>query len=163
MLGKHVLAPKEKTSLLITFDTEGSPGPFRKRVTLTTDIPGQDELEVTIEGAVKEAPCAKIQVTPRRVDLGAVSSLEMKTQSFTIANTGSLPLVITKISVKGKDVLIHDAHKQGNLVIAPGGTGSFEYAVRPDKGDHEETIAIESNAKNASKGEFAVIVRYSGN
>jgi hypothetical protein len=70
MLGKHTLNPKEETSLRITFDTTGRPGPFRKIVTLTTGSPGEKELEVTVEGTVLEVPGAKIRVVPRQVDLG---------------------------------------------------------------------------------------------
>ena len=96
MLGKHTLNPKEKTPLQITFRTEGSPGPFRKIVTISTNIPGQEDVEVTIEGTVKEGPAAKIEVSPRRVDLGAVPRGTVKKQSFTIKNSGTLLLVITR-------------------------------------------------------------------
>ena len=49
MLGKHTLAPKEKTSLTITFDTKDSPGPFRKTVTISTDIPGRQEMKGNVD------------------------------------------------------------------------------------------------------------------
>ena len=101
MLGKHTLGPGEKTVLRITFDTKGSPGPFRKTVTVATDIPGREDLEVTIEGTVREAPAAKIRVTPRRVDLGTVGPGYVTTGPFAVTNPGSLPLVITKVLHKG--------------------------------------------------------------
>ncbi len=64
MLGKHTLNPQEKTTLKITYNTAGRPGAFRKNISITTDVPGQEEVEITMEGAVKEAPGAKIQVSP---------------------------------------------------------------------------------------------------
>ena len=160
MLGKHTLAPKEKTSLRIVFDTLGSPGPFRKIVTLTTDIPGGQELEVTMEGSVTEAPCAKIQVTPRRVDLGVVSPGPVRMKPLAITNPGSLPLTITKIYVLGTGAVL----REGNLLLSPGGTATVEYVISADAapGDHQETIVIESNAKNAPKGGYLILVRYRG-
>ena len=162
MLGKHTLSPKEETFLRITFDTLGSPGPFRKIVTLSTNIPGQKEVEVTVEGVVREAPGAKIEVVPRRIDLGAINPGDLKTEAFTMTNRGSLPLSITRIYVKGRDLVLYDGPKQGDLVIRPGATEHFEYALRPQKGEHQETIAIESNAKNAPKEGYVVVVRYRG-
>jgi hypothetical protein len=164
MLGKHTLGPKEKTFLRITFDTRGSPGRFRKVVTVSTDIPGQEELEVTVEGIVREAPCAKIQVAPRRVDLGAVFPGHVKMEPFAVTNHGSLPLVITKIYVKGTGVVLHDGKRQGDLIILPGDTKVFEWALEADKGpgDHQEMIVLESNAKNAPKGGYSIMVRYRG-
>jgi uncharacterized membrane protein len=164
VLGKHTLGPKEKTLLRITFDTKGSPGSFRKTVTVSTDIPGQEELEVTIEGIVRESPAAKIRVAPRRVDLGVVNPGRVKTGPLSITNPGSLPLVITKIYVKDTRDLLHDGERQGDLVILPGETRSFECAIRADKGrgDYQEVIVIESNAKNAPKGGYVIIVRYRG-
>ena len=164
MLGKHTLGPKEKTFLRIAFDTKGSPGPFRKTVTVSTDIPGQEDLEVTIEGTVREAPAAKIQVTPRRVDLGAVSPGRVTMEPFAITNPGSLPLVITKVYMKGTGAVLHDGERQGDLIILPGETRAFECAIRADRGrgDHQEVIVVKSNAKNAPKGGYVIIVRYKG-
>ena len=162
MLGKHTLSPKEQTSLRITFDTTGSPGPFRKIATLTTDSPDEEDLEVTVEGTVMEGPCAKIQVIPRQLDLGTVPSGPLKMKPFDVANPGNLPLVITKIYVKNTGTILRDAAKDGPLVVPPGGTKSIDFAVSAGagEGDHEETIVIESNAKNAPKGEYVVLVRY---
>ena len=158
MLGKHSLGPKEKTSLRIVFDTTGSPGPFRKIATLTTNSPGEEELEVTVEGSVIEAPCAKIQAAPRRVDLGSVSPGPVKMKPLAVSNPGSLSLVITKIYTKGTD----EARVSGSLTLTPGETKAVEVAIHasPEPGNHEETIVIESNAKNAPKDGYLVPVRY---
>ncbi len=164
MLGKHTLGPREKTFLRITFDTKGSPGPFRKTVTVGTDIPGREDLEVTVEGTVREAPAAKVRVTPRRVDLGVVRCGHVTMGPFAITNPGSLPLVITRVYVKGTDGVLHDGERQGNLIVLPGETRAFEWAMRAGegRGDHEEVIVIESNAKNAPEGGYVIMVRYKG-
>jgi hypothetical protein len=162
MLGKHTLGPKEKTSLRITFDTTGRPGPFRKIVTLTADSPGEEELEVTVEGTVLEAPCAKIQVAPRQSDLGTITSGPLKMKPFTVTNPGSIPLVITKIYVQGTGSILYQEGKEGPLVILPAGKKFLDFAISPETGEgkHEVVIVIESNAKNASKGAYMIIVSY---
>ena len=163
MLGKHTLAPKEKTSLTITFDTKDSPGPFRKTATISTDIPGRQEMKVTIEGTVREAPAPKIQVKPRRVDLGAVQRGSILKQELAITNTGSLPLVIKRVYLKESGTAFFDAAGGGDMVIEPAATRTLEVAIRADKtgAPSEEFILIESNAKNAPKGGYVIIVQYS--
>lgn len=162
MLGKHTLASKEKTFLKITFNTEGSPGPFRKTLTISTDIPGQEELEITIEGTVKEAPAAKIQVTPRRIDLGKIKTPHAIKQSLVITNTGTLPLVIKKIYLKGRGVVYFDGTKESDMVIQAGLTKKIDVEIVGDKLGEQvrDQITIESNAKNAPKGGYVVIVQY---
>jgi len=156
------LGPKEETFLRITFDTKGSPGPFRKIATVSTDIPGREDLEVTIEGTVREAPCAKIQVAPRQVDLGAVSPGPVTMEPFAVTNPGSMPLVITKIYVNSTGAVLRDGGREGDLIILPGETKVFEWTIKADKGqgDHQEVIVVESNAKNAPKGGYVIVVRY---
>ena len=46
MLGKHTLDPNEKTELKVSYATAGSPGHFEKKVTLTTNIPGHEKIEI---------------------------------------------------------------------------------------------------------------------
>jgi hypothetical protein len=162
MLGKHTLAPKEKTFLRITFNTEGSPGPFRKTLTISTDIPEQEETEITVEGTVKEAPAAKIQVTPRRIDLGKIKPPYSVKQGLVIANTGTLPLVIKRIYAKGSGAVYFCGSREGDMVIQPGRTRKIEVEIVADKPSEQvrELITIESNAKNAPKGGYVVAVQY---
>jgi hypothetical protein len=164
VLGKHTLNPKEKTSLKITFRTEGSPGPFRKVVTISTDIPGQEEVEVTVEGIVKEGPGAKIQVSPRRLDLGAIPKGTVKRLSFTVANGGTAPLVITRVYSKDRGALYFEGAGTGAFVVEPGGTRTFELDLTANEtgGGALESVVLESNAKNAPKGGYVVQVHYTG-
>ena len=98
MLGKHTLNPGEKTELKAVFDTAGRPGTFRKTVTLSTDVPGQEDFEAFVmTGTVKETPSAKIQVEPRRVILEKVEPGTVRAQTFSVKNTGTIPLIITRI------------------------------------------------------------------
>lgn len=162
MLGKHTLQPDEKTFLKIVFNTKDSPGPFRKKVTMSTDIPGQEEIEVTIEGTVKEAPAAKIQVAPRKIDLGKIKPLYSTKQGFVITNTGTLPLVIKRIYAKGSGTVYFDGTREGDMVIEPGATRKIKFEIVADKLGEQvrELITVESNARNAPKGGYIIMVQY---
>lgn len=132
-------------------------------MTISTDIPGRQEMKVTIEGTVREAPAPKIQVKPRRVDFGTAQRGSVLRQGFAITNTGSLPLVIKRIYLKESGTAFFDAARGGDMVIKPATTRTLEVAIRADKTGArcEEFILIESNAKNAPKGGYVMIVQYS--
>jgi hypothetical protein len=164
VLGKHTLASREKTSLQVVFDTKDSPGSFQKTATITTSAPSVQELEVTMKGSVKEAPAAKIRVAPRRIDLGSITVGSAHKRELTITNEGSLSLEIRKIYEKGTSVIYFDGGKDGEMQIEPGKTRKLEITLRPGKsGDKvQELIIIDSNAKNATKGGYVIMVLYSG-
>jgi hypothetical protein len=162
MLGKHTLNPGEKTQLKGVFDTAGRPGPFRKTITLTTDIAGQEDFEAfVITGTVKEAPSAKIQVEPRKVVLEKVEPGAFRTQTFSVKNTGTIPLIITKIYVQKSNIVYFDGVKEGNMIINPDQTKKIELQLKAGSGekDLEEMIAIVCNARNASKGNYMIMIQ----
>ena len=163
MLGKHTLAPNEKTEIKVIYDTERRPGPFQKHVTLTTNIPGHEEIEIFVfKGVVEEAPGPKIAVVPRRVVLDGAERGTGKKQAFSITNEGSLPLVITDIrSYDGKTVYF-DGSRTGNITIEPGQTKIRELQLPGIDGDKEkgEYILIRSNARNAEKSGLHIMIQY---
>jgi hypothetical protein len=157
VLGKHTLKAHESTILTTVYNTLNLPGPFRKTVTLTTDVPGQNEIEITLEGVVKEAPCAKIQVTPRRFDVGVLKPGSEKKQTITIANTGTLPLHVKKIFGRESNKIYSEFGSEG-LVIEPGRSVTRELVIRQDQvGGFTELIGIESDARNGTRGVFVVV------
>ena len=163
MLGKHTLDPNEKTDLKVSFDTAGRPGPFYKTVTFTTNIPGQEEIEVfSISGIVREAPSAKILVQPRRVVLYGSERSSGKEQAYSVTNKGSLPLVIVRIHSKDGNIVYFDGAREGNIVVKPGQTKTIELQLKAEKGEEQsqETILIDSNASNAGKAGYFLIVQY---
>jgi uncharacterized membrane protein len=160
MLGKHTLKPEEKINLRIVFNTDGLPGPFRKTVTLTTDIPDQEEIEVTIKGIVKEAPAAKIKVTPRRINLGGIKEGSETKCKVAISSTGTLPLTITRIFIKSTGTHLFAPSKGEEMVIHPGQQHTVEFTLKAGKSAAEQDfIVIESNAKNAAKGGYLIMIR----
>jgi hypothetical protein len=163
MLGKHTLAPNEKTELKVTYRTAGMPGFFQKRVILTTNVPGQENIEIfMIKGEVQEAPGAKISVKPRRVTLEGTDRVNGRKQAFSITNEGSLPLVIDRIHSKDDKTVYFDGTKEGNIVVEPAQTKTIELQLQgnDEEKPEQEYILIDSNAKNAGKSGYFLLVQY---
>jgi hypothetical protein len=164
MLGKHTLAPNEKTELKVSYTTAGSPGPFEKHVIFTTNIPGHEKIEIfMMKGEVKEAPGAKIAVVPRKVMLAGAERSTGKKQVFSVTNEGSLPLVITGIRSKDDKTVYYDGSKAGNITIEPAQTKTIELQLPGNKGDKDERefILMHSNAKNTGASGLLIMIQYS--
>jgi hypothetical protein len=163
MLGKQALNPNEKTELKVSYTTKGSPGVFEKEVFFTLNVPGYERVEVfKMKGMVREAPGAKISVTPRRVVLEGNELSAGKKQPFAITNEGTLPLVITGIHSKDGKTVYYDGAKSGSITIEPGQSKTVELQL---KGKSEETvdremILIDSNAANAGKTGLFLMIQY---
>jgi len=158
VLGQHTLQPGERTELKAVFDTKNAPGPFEKITTIQTDAPGQEQIELVMAGMVKEAPGPKIAVLPRRTDLGAVKPGEAKQVKITVTNPGELPLTITAVKVRPGGAI---AVAAGALPaqIAAGQKAELMLIIsigRP--GTFTERISLQSNAKNAPKSGFVLMV-----
>jgi len=163
MLGKHTLAPKEKTEIKVSYDTEMRPGPFEKHVSLTTNIPGHEEIDIFVfTGNVEEAPGSKIVVVPRRVVLEGTERSTGKKQAFSITNEGSLPLVITDIRSDDGKTVYFNGSKAGNITIEPGQTKTRELQLPGIDGDKEkgEYILIRSNARNVDDSGLHILIQY---
>jgi len=163
MLGKHTLNPNEKTELKVVYPTAGRPGPFEKKITFTTNIPGQEKIEIfMLKGEVLEAPGAKIVIVPRRVMLAGTERSIGKKQTFSVTNEGSLPLVITAIRSKDGKTVYYDGVKEGNITIEPAQTKTIDLQLPGNSGEKEarEFILIHSNAKNAGESGIFIMVQY---
>jgi len=163
MLGKHTLGPNEKTELKVSYATAGRPGPFEKKVILTTNIPGRETIEVfTINGEVREAPAAKISIVPRRIILEGAERSAGKKQVLSVTNEGVLPLSVTRIISKDGKTVYFDGAKQGSLVVEPAQTKTIEIQLSGNSGEkpEREYILVESNAKNAGASGLLLLIQY---
>lgn len=164
MLGKHTLAAGEKTELKVTYLTQGRPGPFDKKVIFTTDIPGEEKIEIFgMNGDVREAPGAKIAVDPRRVILEGAEFKTGKKHVFTVKNEGALPLVIKGMRSKDEKNVYYDGAKNGDIVVEAGKQMEIELQLkgRSEVNANSELILIESNAVNAGSSGLFLMIQYS--
>jgi len=163
VLGKHTLAGGEKTELLVTYLTQGRPGPFDKKVIFSTNIPGEEKIEIfSLSGDVREAPGAKIAVTPRRVMIEGDELNTGKRQVFSVKNEGSLPLVITNMRSKDGKNVYYAGIKDGDITVDPGKDLDFELQLKgkSDVASGSELILIESNAINAGESGLFLMIQY---
>ena len=164
MLGKHTLAAGEKTELLVTYLTQGRPGPFDKKVIFLTNIPGEEKIEIfKLNGEVREAPGAKIAVAPRRVIIEGAELTSGRKQGFSVKNEGSLPLVIKNMRSKDGKNVYYDGAKDGSITVEPGKELNIELQLRgrADVNSGSELILIESNAVNAGSSGLFLMIQYS--
>ena len=163
MLGKHTLAAGEKTELQVTYLTQGRPGPFDKKVIFSTNIPGEEKIEIfKLNGDVREAPGAKIAVTPRRVVIEGDELNVGKKQVFSVKNEGSLPLVIKNMRSKDGKNVYYDETKDGDITIEPGKERNVELQLkgRKDVDSNRELILVDSNAINAGDSGLFLMIQY---
>ena len=159
MLGKHLLKPQEETLLRIIYQTKDRPGPYEKRIYLSTDIPDQDDIVITIKGVVLEAPVAKIRVEPKKIKLGIIKKGSITNFNLRIGNEGRESLVITQIQNVEATENYFDSRKEGKLVIGPKESTVFKVPFLMDTvGPFVKVIFIESNARNAPHGRYAIMV-----
>lgn len=159
MLGKHSLKPKEKTEMKVIYNTAGRPGAFKKNINITTNVLGQEEIELTMSGVVRETPGAKIRVTPRKFDFGAVTAGDVLKIEYSVTNTGLLPLVIGKIYSQERQAVYFDGTGEKAITIDPGKSQAVRIEFKPlQTGPYADRIVVLSNAKNTTKGTFILIV-----
>ena len=162
MLGKHSLAPGEQTELKVSYDTADRPGPFEKKVILTTNISGEEPIEIfTIKGMVNEAPSAKIAAAPRRITLTGDERRDGKKQALEIKNEGSIPLIITGIRSRDGRNVYFDGTVQGAITIESDKTKTVEIQLGGNGvgSEEREYISIECNARNAGDSGYFIIVQ----
>ena len=163
MLGKRTLAAGEKTELQVTYLTQGRPGQFDKKVIFSTNIPGEEKIEIFgLTGDVREAPGAKIAVAPRRVTVEGADVDKGKKQVFSVKNEGTLPLVIKNMRSKDEKNVYFDGAKSGDITVEPGKEQDIELQLkgRSDVNANSELILIESNAINAGSSGLFLMIQY---
>jgi hypothetical protein len=163
VLGKHSLKPGEQVELSVSYDTAGRPGLFEKKVIFTTNISGEEPIEIfTIKGVVNEAPSAKIAASPRRITLTGNERRDGKKQALEIKNEGNIPLVVTGIRSRDGRSVYFDGTGQGAITIEPDQTKTFEIQLggKDVSASEREYIQIECNARNAGDSGYFIIVQY---
>ena len=163
MLGKHTLEPGEKTELEVVYLTQGLPGPFDKKVFFTTNIPGEEKIDIfRLSGNVREAPGAKIAVAPRRVVIEGDELKSGRKQVFSIKNEGVFPLVIKNMRSKDGENVYYDGARDGDITIEPGGELDIELQLkrRADVESGRELILVDSNAINSGETGLFLMIQY---
>lgn len=139
------IAPGERGEVVVVYDSEGRPGPFRKSIHVTAEA-GEEVVEQTlyITGQVEEetitqgVPQGNVVFDADAYDVGTVEASRPVTHVFKMQHTGQRPIRITGVQVQpeGPDVTIPTTPVfAGDLVnirvTVPTETagGPFDYAI----------------------------------
>ena len=163
MLGKHTLAAGEKTELDVVYLTQGRPGPFDKKITFSTNIPGEEKIDIfSFIGDVREAPGAKIAVAPRRIVIEGDELGTGKKQVFSVKNEGALPLIIKSMRSKDGNNVYYDGEKSGYITVEPGKEHDVELQLKGKVhvDSDRELILVDSNAINAGDFGLFLMIQY---
>ena len=123
-----------------------------------TDSLVQPKLEITLEGEVLPASAAQIRVEPRKINIGSLQKGSEKEINFKVSNEGNQSLEITRFySATGKSLVIRK--KEARTRIPPEESMKLGITFQTTTiGPFVEVLLIDSNARNALKGQYAVMV-----
>lgn len=118
-----VISPGKSADIDVTFDSASFSGKVAKTVTLTSNAGRTPSYTFTMEGIVLE----QLQVTPRQVTLGALSSTTPKQAVVSVTNNGSSSVKLLGVSVTSSSLQIKPTIRKAEL--KPGETGTIELSV----------------------------------
>lgn len=144
-LDKTRLAPGDTASMVITYHTFKYPGKFDKTVHVFSGPDGKTEDVIHILGYVKPIPMGVMEVTPRKTQLGVLTSGKPNPVKVVVANAGDAAMTVTSVESRK----FNTVYWAGKLTVEPGQSASVAFAVRPDKpGLFMDIIMIHSDARN---------------
>ncbi|MBU5638155.1 DUF1573 domain-containing protein [Geomonas sp. Red69] len=118
-----VVSPGKSAEIEVSFDSSSFSGKVAKTVTLTSNAGKTPIYTFTIEGTVLD----QLQVTPRQVSLGVVSSSTPTQAKISVANHSNATVKLLNVSVTSTSLQIKPTIKKGEL--KPGETGTIEISV----------------------------------
>jgi hypothetical protein len=141
----EAIAPGETGEIVVVFDSEGRPGPFRKSIYVSADAGGElVEQTLYITGRVEQetlaagVPQGNVLFDADAFDFGTVEGSRSVTHVFKMQHTGQRPIRITEVRVQpeGLDVAVPTTPVfAGDLVDiratvpAEAVAGPFDYAI----------------------------------
>ena len=119
---------------------------------------GKDETVIRLVGYVDPIPMGVIRVEPRKINIGSFQKGSKKEKNFKVRNIGNQSLEITKVySATGKTLII--PKEEAKTRIPPKESMKLEITFQTTTmGPFVEVLLIDSNARNALKGQYAVMV-----
>jgi len=158
-LEKNVLNPGESTKLEITYNTFKFPGKFQKYVNVFWGSGDGEKEVITLVGVVDPIPMAVMEAEPRKVTAGEMVPGMPVNVRFSLKNTGSADMSITRIESKNTGAVYYDAATNGPMKIKPGANRNVCFAVTaPAPGDFMDLISVYSDARNVTNHGYKVVV-----
>jgi hypothetical protein len=133
----------ETAVLSVKFAPTG-PGNASGSLKVTSDAPGSP-LTIGLSGAATQAG---LSLSPATFNFGSVVGGQIKSQNFTLSNTGTAPLTITQVSAPGSGYSASGL--TAPTTIAVGKSATFSVLFAPTTaGSQSGGVSIASNAPNS--------------
>ncbi|MBJ6801389.1 DUF1573 domain-containing protein [Geomonas propionica] len=123
-----IIPPGKSAEIEVTFDSGSFSGKVQKTVTLNSNAGKTPVYTFTIEGTVLD----QLQVTPRQVSLGAVSSSTATQAKVSVTNNSNVTVKLLNVSATSSSLQIRPTIRKAEL--KPGESGTIEISVqaKPD-------------------------------
>ncbi|QWV91875.1 DUF1573 domain-containing protein [Geomonas oryzisoli] len=118
-----VVPPGKSAEIEVTFDSASFSGKVSKTVTLTSNAGKTPSYTFTLEGTVLD----QLQVTPRQVSLGAVTSTTPVQARINVTNNSNVAIKLLNVTVTSSSLQIKPTIRKAEL--KPGETGTIEISV----------------------------------
>lgn len=119
-----VIPPGKSAKIDVTFDSSSFSGKVVKTVTLTSNAGKSPSYTFSMEGTVTE----ELQVTPRQLSLGPVSSSFATKGVLKVTNHGASKIKLLAVNVTSSSLQIKPVIRNGEL--DPGETGTIEITAQ---------------------------------
>ncbi|MCF7810989.1 choice-of-anchor D domain-containing protein, partial [bacterium] len=134
-----VIGIDESTELTVSF-TPDAEGDFEGTLTITSDDPNRETVDVALAGA---GALPDIAIDSESLDFGSVVVNRSRDLTLTISNEGQADLTIDQIGVNGAYFAVEFDQE---IVINPNDSYELEVSFVPEEnGDFEGTLSISSN------------------
>ena len=117
------IPPGRSAEIQVIFDSANFSGKVQKSVTMTTNAGKTPSYTFQMEGVVEEL----LQVTPRQLSLGPMTSGVAKQVSITVTNKGNSSVKLLSVNTNSTSLQIKSAIK--NAEVKPGETGAIELTI----------------------------------
>ena len=125
LLSKDIIPPGSEGEIKVTFNSSGKRGKQNRRITIPSNVPGMEKVQITITGEVK----VDLAFEPNYVKLGTMTEKKAVTKIVKLTNTGETAVTITKVEVSRSEEVKVDL-KEGTE-LKPGASIEFKATVKP--------------------------------
>ena len=153
--------------IMAKYNPQNRPGPFNKSLTVTTDLPGQEEVQVFITGYVEPEPRAPEQEYPTKLgalrlrskamNMGRVTTEEPAEKEFPVYNDSNSPLTF-------QENITTPAHIKVTMVpqtLQPGEAGrihiAYDAAAKNDLGYQNDNVQLFTDETDQPQKELYIM------